>query len=86
MSAQRYAVEVNEASIGAAGEGREWWDLYRSHGRPERFVTVVRGIGGDLVRVACDDREQAVWLAATMPNHGIPAGAVRLVRVAENAA
>ena len=48
-----------------------------------RITVVTASIGGDLVHVACDDREQAAWLRDHMAEFGgIPravyAGSMRL--------
>ena len=76
-----YAVEVNEARVLATRQGAGWWIAYRSQAERARRVTVVTpSIGGDLVRVACDDQEDAAWLRDHMADSGIPVTALKVVK------
>ena len=76
-----YAIEVNEARIFATGGRTDWWSTFRARTR-RRITTVTPSVGGDLVRVACDDREDAVWLRDHMVDAGeIPVTAMQIVRV-----
>jgi hypothetical protein len=73
-------VEVNETGILMAGrrDAAVWWMDYRSRAeKAGRVEVLIVGIG-DLVRVACGDRDEAVWLAGHMARHGgVPAACVR---------
>jgi|HubBroStandDraft_2_1064218.scaffolds.fasta_scaffold16773_2 hypothetical protein len=74
-------VEVSEAVIWATQRGADWWTDFRRRYEPAGRVTVVTpSVGGDLVRVACDDAEDAAWLRGHMLAEGIPARAVRTLR------
>jgi hypothetical protein len=82
MSAAEWDVEVNEASIWAAQSGSRWWNLWRLRMEGSGRITVVTAsIGGDLVRVACDGKDDAAWLRGHMTGFaGIPASAVKVKR------
>lgn len=72
-------VEVNETGILMSGRhDAVWWMDYRSRAeKAGRVEVLIVGIG-DLVRVACEDRDEAVWLAGHMVSHGgVPAACVR---------
>jgi hypothetical protein len=73
-------VEVNECRVNATEAGRHWWTAYRFHHEPTgRITTVTASIGGDRVRVACDDRAHAEWLATHMIEMGcLPKSAIRI--------
>jgi hypothetical protein len=81
MTSNRYALEVNETRFHPAARAGDWWSTFRA--RSKRRITVVTpSIGGDLVRVACDDQEDAVWLRDHMVDAGgIPVTAMQIVRV-----
>lgn len=73
-------VEVNESWVLQTRCGHEWWILYsqRFHGT-DRIEVVHCTIGGAVVRVACEDRGHAQWLAGQMLNvHGLPKKAVKV--------
>jgi hypothetical protein len=67
------ALRVDEIGIAlhATREGRMWWELFRSR-MPDRFTTVAVRMPGDLVDVACADREHAQWLYAQLRAFGVP--------------
>ncbi|OHV23249.1 hypothetical protein BBK14_24315 [Parafrankia soli] len=73
-------VEVNEVKVLGTGRGADWWTLYRSRAERVGRVKIVRTVlTGDIVRVACDDRDEAQWLAKHMVNHGgLPRTAVKV--------
>lgn len=71
-------VEVNEAKVFAARLGANWWITFRHHGPESRFQVVTASIGGDRVRVTCDDREHAAWLLAHIVEQGVPRTAVKV--------
>lgn len=74
-------VEVNEAKIFATTGGVSWWLAFRHRFETSGRITVdVASLGGDRVRVECDDREHADWLKATAQENGVPAAAVKVVR------
>lgn len=77
---RRWGVEVNEAAIWASARGSDWWNLWRLRMEPAGRITIITpSLGGDLVRVACDSRDDAEWLAGHMKEHaGIPARAVKV--------
>lgn len=80
-------VEVNEGAVEASSPaGANWWWKFRSRfegtGGRLRQTKQPCVIGG-VVEVACDDKEHAESLAATMVNVGkLPRGAVKVRRAA----
>ncbi len=72
-------VEVSETRVFLSRRGHEWWIWYR-FGQPEsRFMTVAATLAGEIVRVACDNREEAQWLADHMVSFGgLPKAAVKV--------
>lgn len=72
-------VEVNEAAVWSTQRGTDWWNTFRLRfERIDRIEVVTHSLGGDRVRVACDDRDHAVWLANHMVEFGgLPRTAVR---------
>jgi hypothetical protein len=79
-----YAVEVNEAAIWSTRMGVTWWNEWRLHQeRTGRITIVMPSVGGDLVHVACDSKEDAAWLRGHMTGFaGIPERAVKVKRLA----
>jgi hypothetical protein len=75
-------LEVNENVIWYSQHGHEWWDLWRLRMEPTgRITIVINGLCGDLVRVACDSREDAIWLRDhAISFGGVPGRAVKIVR------
>lgn len=74
------AVRVNEMAITATMLGIDWWlDFRRAH-VPERFTVLDASPAGEVVDVACDDREHAVWLASELVRNGVPKRAIRVIR------
>jgi hypothetical protein len=74
-------LEVNECRVNATGQGSGWWHAWRGRMEPAGRITVVTAsLGGDLLHVACDSREDAVWLRGHMVSAGVPASAVRVKR------
>jgi hypothetical protein len=77
----RCVLEVNECRINATASGSRWWSTWRGYMEPAgRISTMTASLGGDLVHVACDSREDAVWLRDHMISAGVPASAVRVKR------
>lgn len=76
------AVRVNEVVVNlyTPRQTANWWALFRARGPVERFTIVTASIPGDLVDVACDDREDAEWLRDHMIERGIPKTALQIVR------
>jgi hypothetical protein len=76
------ALEVNECKIWASLLGADWWCEWRARMEPIGRITVITpSIGGDLVHVACDSREDADWLRNHMISFGgVHKNAVRVVR------
>jgi hypothetical protein len=74
------AVEVNEARIWATLCGGEWWRWFMERFRRSGRIRVVStSLGGDLYRVAMDDRDHArAWINAAMDS-GVPRTALRIV-------
>ena len=74
------AVRVNEVVVNlyTPRETANWWALFRARGPRERFTTVTASIPGDLVDVACDNREDAEWLRDHMIEQGIPKTALTI--------
>lgn len=85
---QRWELEVSEGIIWASRKGVEWWNLWRLRMEPLGRITIVTaGLGGDLVRVACDSREDAQWLHDHMISFAeIPKSAVKVRRAELQAA
>lgn len=74
-----YVIEVNEAAIWASQQGTEWWNLWRRMQPSGRITVVTPSLGGDRVRVACNSKEDAQWLAGHMTSFaGIPRRAIRV--------
>lgn len=76
------AVEVNEARVWATGQGADWWAHFRIRHEKTRITLIRSSIGGELVSVACDDLDDAQWLARHMIEHaGLPKTAVKVRRM-----
>jgi hypothetical protein len=73
------AVRVTEPVITATQMGIDWWLDFRRFHVPGRFTVVEASLAGEVVDVACDDREHADWLAAEMVRNGIPKRGVRVL-------
>lgn len=72
-------VVVNECQINATRRAAEWWTWFRYANPSERFESRLISLGGDLVAVACEDREHAEWLARHMVEFGtVPKSAVKV--------
>lgn len=69
-------VIVNECRVFATRDAADWWSLFRLRGPVSRFRIVTASLGGDLVAVACDDREHADWLSSTLIENGVPKSAI----------
>jgi len=76
------ALEVNECVIWASQRGNDWWNEWRLRMEPLGRITVLKpSLGGDVVSVACDSREDAEWLHDHMISFaGIPKSAVKVLR------
>lgn len=77
------AVDVNETRINASSAGhRAWWAFYRKNADSVGRAQVLKAtVGGDLVRIHCDDEAHATWLATYLTDRvGMPASAIRLVK------
>lgn len=75
------ALEVNEARILATQQGAGWWLEFRHRFEPiGRLEILIASIGGDRVRVACDDKEHAAWLLGSAVEHGVPKSALKIVK------
>lgn len=73
-----WVVEVNECQVFATSQGAAWWSLFLLSSHADRITPVKVSLGGDIVHVACDDKEHAHWLARHMHERaGIPASAAR---------
>lgn len=74
-------VRVNEISVISTGRGTAWWISFRRAAEPAGRIHIEQPSWiGDVVRVACDDREHADWLAAHMhATAGLPKSAVKVV-------
>lgn len=73
----RRFVEVNEASIFATGTAAEWWVLYEAHQPTSRITVMAASIGGNRVRVECDDDEHAEQFVQMLAEHGAPKNAAK---------
>jgi hypothetical protein len=75
------ALRVNEiaALTYTTREAANWWALYRARGPVERFTIVKSYIPGDVVDVACDDRQDAEWLRNHLIAQGIPKSALKVI-------
>lgn len=73
-------VEVNEVKVLATGRGAGWWTLYRARAERVGRIKIVKATPmGEVVRVACDDQDEAEWLAKHMVSHGgVPRTAVKV--------
>ncbi|MEW2636434.1 hypothetical protein AB0903_33560 [Streptomyces sp. NPDC048389] len=76
------ALRVNEVMVNCYSprEAANWWALYRAHGPAERFTTITAAIPGDLVDVACDDRDHAESLRDDLITRGIPRTALKVIK------
>jgi hypothetical protein len=72
---------VNECRVFATNRGADWWVMFRAH-QPGRFTDLVVSMAGNMVGVACEDREHAEWLRDHMISVGIPASALRIRKAA----
>lgn len=73
-----WVIEVNECKVFATQKGATWWAEFRRANVPGRCVTVAPSLGGELVRVACSDRDHAEWLRSHMASSGLPGTALRV--------
>lgn len=75
------ALRVNEVVVNCycSREAANWWALYRARGPASRFTTVLAAIPGDLVEVACEDRQDAEWLRDLLVERGIPKTALKVI-------
>jgi hypothetical protein len=73
-------LEVNEARLfSIGGEPLLWWLDYRARYEPiGRIRVVTASIGGDLLRVRCDDREHADWVLQHALGRGVPRSAMKI--------
>ena len=80
IAGHRHVVEVNEVQVFATGRGADWWTTFLLAYRTTSRITIVDiCLGGAICHVACDSRDDAVWLAATMVDeHGLPKSAVKV--------
>lgn len=80
--ARTAAIQVNEAAIWASNQGAGWWSAWRLRMEPAgRITVIIPSLGGDLVRVSCDSREDAAWLRDHLVRSGgVPGSAVKIVR------
>lgn len=73
------ALEVNECLVNATAHGSDWWTWYRHQMRDTTRLTIIQAtLGGDVVSVACEDREHALWLRALAIGAGIPRSALKV--------
>ena len=78
----RHVVAVNEVMVFATESGVDWWITFRLADRTTSRITEVTVTpAGALCHVACDSRDHATRLAATMIEHGLPSRAVRARRL-----
>lgn len=80
------AVRVNEIKVFATRTAADWWAMYRLRGPDNRFAVVTATIGGEVVDVACDDREHAEQLLELMVERGVPRTALSIVGARKAAA
>lgn len=75
------AVRVNEVVVNlyTPRETANWWAIFRARGPASRFTIVTPAIPGDLVDVACDNREDAEWLRDHLIERGIPSTALKVI-------
>lgn len=72
-------VEVNEARVHAAASesASEVWTRFRNRADDTGRTTVVAAsIGGDRVRIACDDHTHARMLRSSLVSAGLPESSV----------
>lgn len=78
-----WGLQVNECRAFATGRGSTWWTDFRRRMEPAGRITIITAsLGGDLVHVACDSKEDAAWLRGHMTSEGIPESAVKVTRAA----
>lgn len=76
-------VEVNEARVIAAASesANNTWAAFRSRSEGSgRLAVVTASIGGDRVRVACEDLVHARMLRSSLVRSGLPESAVAVGR------
>lgn len=74
-------VRVNEAVVNlyCPRETSNWWALFRARGPASRFSVITATIPGDLVEVACEDREDAALFRDLLIEQGVPKTALKIV-------
>lgn len=81
---QAWCVEVKDIVVMSTRQGMDWWLFYRRRFEAMGRITTIPGTvtpQGDHCRVACDDREDAEWLAGHMVTFGgLPRTAVKARR------
>lgn len=73
-------VVVDEVRVRATGSGSEHWHYWRRAQHPDRLRVIAASLVGDIVEVACDDREHAGWLVWFLTSQGVPSSALRVAR------
>lgn len=75
-------IEVNETAVLMCGNHNtsEWWLGYRDRAEKVGRVDVLVAGVGDLLRIGCEDKAEAEWLASRLVDKGVPASAVRANR------
>jgi len=73
-------VEVNEVHITlyASRDTANWWATYRQHFDTARFTEVNSCLIGDLVQVACENRDHAQWLHDLLIEKGVAKAALKI--------
>lgn len=69
--AVRLRVDEIGIALYAPPETCMWWELFRDR-MAGRITTVEVRMPGDLVDVACDDRQHATWLRTEFRSRGVP--------------
>jgi hypothetical protein len=83
----RHVVAVNEVMVFATGRGVDWWITFQLAVRTTSRITEVTVTpAGALCHGACDSRDHATSLAATMIEHRLPSRALRARRLRERGA
>ncbi|MEX5711892.1 hypothetical protein AB1484_27255 [Parafrankia sp. FMc6] len=72
-------IEVNETAILMSGNHAlaTWWIGYRARADKTGRVEVLTSGIGDLLRIACEDADEAEWLAGRLIDKGVPKARVR---------
>jgi len=81
-AASTWGVQVNECRLNATRKGAQWWFWYRNmcDRSTNPCMVLTSTLGGEVVFLSRESREDAEWIATFMLSEGVPASAVRVMR------